>query len=673
MTDEGTTFPSSTRLLLLGSAGASVAGVTLYVLVTLLFAPEPMHMYIIAAMYGLGGAGVATLTWAGRPRLGGLAFVALNFAAASTFMISEGPDSGHVGIFFIAITLAGLLLSPRAAVVVGVAASALVGGVHLATGLGWTASAADSAEAGLWAKQLAQLAVAGVLTALATEGLHSALGALDRTQLDHRAMVEGSPDGIVLVDKHDRIVAINPAGRALLGEDAVGQTAFHLRGAPSAEARPNIVTVDGPLGERLISVRGRAVDAGHQITLRDVTEHEAVRRRERELEARTIEARKLEALGRLAGGVAHDFNNLLTVILANVHLLRALDGDNAREDLIQPIGEAALAAARVTHQLLSFVQPFQGLARSVDLHEILAPMARLLERTLGKGIALKVDCEGPFWIRAVPADVEQVVANLMVNAADAMPVGGVIQVRVKAAGDYVSMAVSDTGTGIEPELLESVFSPFFTTKAEGRGTGLGLSVVQRVITEAGGHVEVDSILDKGTTFTVYWSGAEASADSGDTSHLSRGHGESVLFIDDDVEIRQGVKRILESSGYLATVGAGVADTEAFLATGVRVDILVTDVVLGTHEHGVQVAKLVRAQWPDIPVLFVSGYTAGVLRMQGVDPAQAVLAKPFSPNQLQIAIGQALARHPRHPRHPLEAHRSGASSDSSPVSVEADSR
>jgi signal transduction histidine kinase len=298
----------------------------------------------------------------------------------------------------------------------------------------------------------------------------------------------GPPDGILLIDVDHRIAAINPAGREILGDEVLGRDAAALRLPTLADRIPEdtILPIVGPSGSRLVSIRSRETASGLQLTLRDVTEQEASRGRERALLARTMQASKLEALGRLSGGVAHDFNNLLTIMLGNVHLLRSEGIDQNPEEYVEPIEAPIEAAARVTKQLLAFGRPHGGRVESVDVHQVVQRLARMLAPTLGGGSPLDVSCPESLWIEGVPANVEEVIVNLVVNAADAMPEGGSIQVSLSTAGDgEIALSVADTGTGMTLAVRETIFAPFFTTKQDGRGTGLGLSVVQTVVEQAG--------------------------------------------------------------------------------------------------------------------------------------------------------------------------------------------
>ena len=378
--------------------------------------------------------------------------------------------------------------------------------------------------------------------------------------------------------------------------------------------------------------------------IRDIT----ARRR---LESQFRQAQKMEAVGRLAGGVAHDFNNLLTVI--NVYaevLLQGLPaGDTAREPLAA-IHDAGERAARLTEQLLAFSRKSVVAPRLVDLNELVAESSKLLRRLLGEDIALAVlsDTSSAF-VRIDPGQLEQVLMNLAVNARDAMPTGGRLTIECGTVmheenakrfhpelvpGRYNSLRVADTGCGMSEEVRQKIFEPFFTTKGVGMGTGLGLSVVHGVITQAGGSVEVESSIDGGTTFTILLPAASPPApDSADdaaagVARLAPRGSETVLLVEDETAVRSLVQFTLEGLGYTVIPTAEGAQALALLRTR-QVDLLVTDVVM-PGMSGRELAEAACVALPELKVLFMSGYSDDALDRHGLERlGNRFIQKPFT--------------------------------------------
>jgi PAS domain S-box-containing protein len=285
----------------------------------------------------------------------------------------------------------------------------------------------------------------------------------------------------------------------------------------------------------------------------------------KQMEQNLLHASKLEAIGRLTGGIAHDFNNMLSVVIGNLDLLRkSTQGNDKAERRIQMAMESAQHCAGLTYRLLAFArrQPLKIL--TIDVNALLPGLLDLMQRTLGEGINVSLRAEEGMWpIQADRAQVEAALLNLAVNARDAMPDGGDLTIAVKnqvmeegaavAAGEYVMIALSDTGTGMPPEVVQRVFEPFFTTKESGKGTGLGLSMVYGFVQQSHGHVEIDSVPSAGTTVRMFLPraerAAEPSAEPQDTASSSLGAGQTVLVVEDDPVVRQVAVSTLHSLGF----------------------------------------------------------------------------------------------------------------------------
>jgi two-component system cell cycle sensor histidine kinase/response regulator CckA len=335
-------------------------------------------------------------------------------------------------------------------------------------------------------------------------------------------------------------------------------------------------------------------------------------------------AQKLEAVGRLAGGVAHDFNNLLTVVMTQASLIRAHPELMARGEAIEAIIDASRRAATLTRQLLAFSSRQVMRPRDVELSEILLGMAPMLRRMLGEQITLAIEpLPGGGWIRADPGQIEQVVLNLVVNARDAITDSGRLDVVVGNAaigpgdelsvppGRYVVLTVTDTGTGMDAHTQAHLFEPFFTTKPTGRGTGLGLSTVYGIVTQSGGCITVRSELGKGARFAVYFpevSAGTATAVVADIAATAPGGGpETVLLVEDDAAVRAGVRDTLVDAGHHVVEAVDGYEALRRLEAAPRaVHVVVSDLVMPMMS-GRELARRARALVPSLPVLFISGY------------------------------------------------------------------
>jgi PAS domain S-box-containing protein len=379
------------------------------------------------------------------------------------------------------------------------------------------------------------------------------------------------------------------------------------------------------------------------------------------LEDQILQAQKMEAIGKLAGGVAHDFNNLLTVIngYSELLLFGVRPGDGSREPL-EEIRKAGERAAALTRQLLAFSRKAVLSPVVLDLNDLLTNLQRMLVRLIGEDIELKSSLALGLWrVKVDPGQMEQVVMNLVVNARDAMPQGGKLILETAnleldaeyaeqhpetQPGQYVRLSVSDTGVGMDAATQARIFEPFFTTKGPDKGTGLGLSVVHWIIKQSGGRVEVYSEIGFGTTFKIYLPRTVESAPiSRHAAHkIARRGSETVLLVEDEAGVRSLARLILEKHGYLVLEAKN--GEEAVLIsrdyTG-RIDILVTDTVM-PKLSGTQAARQLAASRPKMKVLFLSGYTDDAIVHHGlIDPSIPFLHKPFSSEALAAKVREVL--------------------------------
>jgi len=392
-------------------------------------------------------------------------------------------------------------------------------------------------------------------------------------------------------------------------------------------------------------------------TIRYAIERHQVQRQLKRTEQQLLNAQKMEAMGRLAGGVAHDFNNLLTAILGTADLLLEdlVPSDPQHVD-IQEIRKAAMRAADLTRQLLAFSRRQMLEPEVLDLNALVADMDKMVRRLIGEDVefttALSPDLGR---VRADPSQLEQVILNLVVNARDAMPEGGKLTIETVNAeldesargrepvrpGPYVLLAVSDTGIGMTEETKARLFEPFFTTKGEGKGTGLGLATVYGIIKQSGSHIWVYSEPEHGATFKVYFPRVEEPAtprERGPREPVRLRGTETILVVEDDESVRRTTCRILESLGYrvLAADGGAMA-LDLLKHHAGPLDLLVSDVVM-PGLSGRKVVELVREVRPGLKALYLSGYTdEAIVRHRVLEAGIPFLQKPYSVETLARKI------------------------------------
>jgi len=551
--------------------------------------------------------------------------------------------------------------------------------------------AAPGASGALAGQPIAGEAIAGehhtVLPSfeLLEEGFRVTLRAMPQAAADG-ATVSGSeariasvmrdaPIGVVQLDRDGGVVGHNRFFGQLAGvdrADALAGTAF--LDCVSAVDRDRVAAaLKSTVGDEQVEAGlGTEADAYVSLFLRrqgdgalpgaivyaiDITQR-------RILETQFVQSQKMQAVGQLAGGVAHDFNNLLTAMTGFCDLLlqRHRPGDQSFADVMQ-IKQNANRAANLVRQLLAFSRQQTLIPRVIDITETLADLSHLLRRLIGETVTLElVHGRDLKPVKADPGQLEQVIINLVVNARDAMPTGGVIRMHTSVVatakpirqgeeamppGEYVLIEVADAGTGIPDENLARIFEPFFTTKEVGQGTGLGLSTAFGIVKQFGGHLFVNSVIGAGTTFSIYlpaWSGEIAavteSADGRFDSDLS-GTG-TVLLVEDEDPVRLFAARALRSKGYhVIEARSGEAALELLEREAPDLDLLITDVVMPGID-GPTLFRTVRETRPGLPVVCISGYSEDALRQRivGADGV-AFLPKPFSLKQLAVAVKRAV--------------------------------
>ena len=451
-----------------------------------------------------------------------------------------------------------------------------------------------------------------------------------------------------LVVREDQAAVADAVRRFAVGPQMSGDIAVRMRDQP-----------DEPIALSLAGVRGLG-EAAVLLSLKDNSE-------ESKLKRQVAQATKMQAIGQLAGGVAHDFNNILTAIIGHcdLMLMRHVPGDSDYDD-IQQVKSNSNRAAGLTRQLLAFSRQQTLRPQILQLPDIVSDVSNLLKRLLGENVRLEVSHGRNLGaVRADPGQLEQVIVNLAVNARDAMPEGGTLNIQTYAVpaakaremrqqilpiSDYTALRVSDTGLGIPPDILAKIFEPFFTTKELGKGTGLGLSTVYGIVKQSGGYIFAESELGRGASFVIYlpvYAGADAQQETPVREPVKRaetwGSG-TILLVEDEDMVRAVAERALTRQGYtVLTANDGEQGLEV-LAAHDGIDLLISDVVMPNMDGPAMVARA-RVSHPHLPVLFMSGYAEEQLR-KSIDIANvAFLPKPFSVNQLAQAARDTMAMQP----------------------------
>jgi PAS domain S-box-containing protein len=517
--------------------------------------------------------------------------------------------------------------------------------------------------------------------------------ALRTSEERFRELVNSMGVGVTLHDSTGRIIMANPAACAILGYseaeltrpdfappdwNPVDEDGKYIppQQRPVSQARLGLQ----PVYNQVVGIRQKhtgpfiwlLMNATPQFTpsgeLRAIVCNFSDITAQRRLEAQLRQAQKLEAVGRLAGGVAHDLNNLLTVISGTSDLLLsdpALTPEMHQD--VEQIQQASRRAADLTCQLLAFSRQQVLQPTVLDVNATLHDLLRMLRRLIGEDVQIDLQLADALWpIRVDPTQIEQVVLNLAINARDAMPTGGTLticttNVTIRAntpladlvphPGDYICLMVQDTGSGICPELQPYIFEPFFTTKESGRGTGLGLATVHGIVTQSGGGISFTSDLDAGSCFMVYLPRTELVVVAGDDpvpTTLQGGH-ETILVVEDEAPVRALIERVLRRQGYQVLVAVDGVAAQRLVATYTGlIDLLLTDVIMPGGVNGDQLALDVRRTHPQIRVLMMSGYAHALVGAAGANTlADSFLQKPFTPQTLVQRVRSLLDVEPHH--------------------------
>jgi PAS domain S-box-containing protein len=499
--------------------------------------------------------------------------------------------------------------------------------------------------------------------------------ALRESEERYRSLFESAPDGILVADSEGTYVDVNPSGLGMLG-----YSRDELIGMKSADilAPKDFSPVDSALTEINQGVEhrhewqfrrkdGSVFDADVLATVmadgrilalvRDASER-------KRMEEQLRQSQKMEAVGRLAGGVAHDFNNELGVILGYTELLMR-HASAAQRGKLDQILKATQRATGLTRQLLAFSRKQIVDPKVLDLNAVLSDLEKMLGRLIGEDVDLAIVPGADLGqVKADPGQLEQVVMNLCLNARDAMPDGGRLRIETAnaeldaghaaqhepiAPGRYVMLAVSDNGCGIEKEILSKIFEPFFTTKESGKGTGLGLATVYGIVKQSGGYVWVYSELGHGTTFKIYLPRIDepATPDVQERPMPSKGW-ETILLVEDEGSLRAIAREILEEHGYRVIEAAGPREAIEMASRHPKpIHLLATDVVMPGMNGRALFESLLAAR-PELRVLYMSGYTDDVIAHRGVfESGNLLLAKPFTAlallGRVRAALGIELPR------------------------------
>jgi PAS domain S-box-containing protein len=489
------------------------------------------------------------------------------------------------------------------------------------------------------------------------------------------AIVESSQDAILSEDLNGIILSWNPGAEKIFGyaaPEAIGRSArmLLLPDAPD-DVAANLSRVregvswtqeterrckDGRRIEVALTVSPIRDQAGQVVgaaaIARDITER-------KRLEAQLLHSQKMEAVGRLAGGVAHDFNNLLSIIVGYAYLIRSsIPEDEPLRNAADEIMSASDKASALTRQLLAFSRKQVMRPEVLDLNEVMAGIGKILPRLLGEDVDLRmVPGAALHHVKADPGQVEQVIMNLVVNARDAMPAGGKLTLETNnvsfvgeearqhgvQAGDYVMLAVSDTGHGMDAETRVRIFEPFFTTKEAGKGTGLGLATVYGIVNQSNGHIWVYSEPGQGTTFKIY---LPATADTMARRVAAKPEpvlcgNETLLLVEDEGRLRDLLAHVLRDQGYKVLTAENGPEALQLITRQERIDLLLTDVVMPGMRGQVLAGKLLK-RFPDMLVVYMSGYTDNALVHSGSLSAGTVfLQKPFTPDVVLRRIREVL--------------------------------
>jgi PAS domain S-box-containing protein len=501
-------------------------------------------------------------------------------------------------------------------------------------------------------------------------------------------ILESAVASIITIDDRGLIETVNPATERLFGYSAaelIGQNVKILMPEPYKSEH------DGYIGSFLRTGTRKIIGIGREVSgrrkdgtvfplhlavsefeaegrryftgmINDLSDRKHVEEALRESERRLAQAQKMEAVGQLTGGIAHDFNNLLLVVAGNLELLeRHLSGSEA-VSLLKEAQDAAALGSRLTDQLLTFARRKHMDAQVIELNEFVVGITDMLRRTLGEHIALSTSLAHDVWpIRADPDQVQSALVNMAVNARDAMPAGGKLVVETRNValdsghpdfqaelkpGSYVHLSVSDTGTGMPPEIRDRAFEPFFTTKEKGRGTGLGLAMVYGFVKQSGGHIAIQSEIGHGTTLNLYFPCANEAKAAPQPTEPKAGvevlPRATILVVEDDERVRRLTVTRLKLIGYQVIEARSGAEAIEILDGSDPIDLVFTDIVMPGGLSGWDVAGRALEVRPGIKVLLTSGYAEDTAPTDdALSRSLKVLRKPYHQADLTAAVQEAL--------------------------------
>jgi two-component system cell cycle sensor histidine kinase/response regulator CckA len=598
-----------------------------------------------------------------------------------TTLVTQGLSANTSALLTGGCMLALLTLGPRGAIfAVGAASAAYIGAAIAIAFYGWMPPTYPETAAHAFRSLLLFIGFGGGSVAavhLIIQRLEGTMAELRKRTLalrcseaEFRGLFDHVFEGVFRATDRGRLLMANPALAEMFGYaspdellhvdlprqvyvSAVDPDTVWQRLKRDGELRNTEMTVKRKDGQELFvlvnarAVRTAAGDLSYEGSVVDLTER-------KRLEEQLVQARKMEAIGRLAGGVAHDFNNLLTIILGYADILHESLSRPADRHQLESITAAAGSAADLTRQLLAFSRKQILTPQTLDLNAIVVKTLAMLRRVLGENIIVDtrtVPRLDP--VLADPGQLEQVIVNLCVNARDAMPGGGRLTVATAnvelsaadalpleglAPGPHVMMSVGDTGAGMDTALQARIFEPFFSTKEPSKGTGLGLATVYGIVRQSGGSVSVQSAPGAGTTFTIYLPRAEAGAAEAHAVEAAASlHGsETILIVEDDRDVRSVIGVFLRQYGYAVLEAPSGLEALRLCQRNPRPDLVITDVVMPMMGGAELAARLATSQ-PLIRVLMMSGYTDDAAARVAVEPGRAILQKPFTRSSLLGAV------------------------------------
>jgi two-component system cell cycle sensor histidine kinase/response regulator CckA len=651
-----------TAIVLLGPASAPVAyRVTLPLGVVLLY-------------------GLRRLVRSGHVRPAATILCVGGWLIIATDLQLHGPHTVAVGAFLLMIVIGGLTLGPVAALSLATVTVAALAAVMFQQGHNPQAFVMPSPWT-RWLHYSTQLLLVSVLVAWWAQGMRRLVRQLRESEARHAQLLEDTPDATVSVDLQGVITFWNGAAEKMLGYprstfigrrwDTVPTVPRDIDHVDRARASLSnaMAGTNGPVHElelvhregHMVTVEVKSVPlheggqiAGVMSTVRDISARKKAEHERAVLEEQLVSAQRMEAVGRFAGGIAHDFNNILTIIFNAAEVMRGAPRD-AADAGIDDVLEAATRGASLARQLLTFSRHQPSEARVTDVNATLIALKPMLARLVGEDVAIEMDLdEGrPSNVLIGPGQLDQVLLNLTINARDAMPRGGTIRISAKVATESgsakgVEVAFADTGFGMDASTIARAFEPFFSTKGE-RGTGLGLSIVKRIVSQAGGTIRCESVIDRGTTFRITLplvsrtaTGGASTSDAPKAAHPAEsaaGGNRRIVLVDDDPLVRLAVARALQSAGVTVDSIATplvVDDVEARLRDAYA---LVTDVVM-PGMTGPDLVDELRKRGCKAPVVFVSGYAEHALltRIRSTVGA-SLLTKPFTAEDVLARLAE----------------------------------